>query len=715
MLRIPLPIPPHDRAIDNTGWFAMNIAFNKRGLDQVRQIFKLSSCVVPALWALQMSNTYAQDKMLPPVVVTAKPIVSQTLVPIDEARKRVGTTAGGANIVDSEQYKEGRVSTLSDALQFSPGVFVASRFGAEEARLSIRGSGLQRTFHMRGIQLLQDGVPLNLADGSADFQAVEPLSARYVEVYRGANALHYGSTTLGGAVNFVSPSGLSSPPLAGRAEAGSFGYKRAQVSSAGKTEKVDWFIAGSAFYQKGFREHSEQNTQRISGNLGWQLTDSVETRFFLNAVKTNSELPGALTKAEIHATPRKADPATVTGDQHRDFDLYRLSNKTTFQINTEQRIEVGGFYSYKSLFHPIFQVLEQDSDDYGVSARFISDQKMFGNRNQLTVGTVLLAGQLSDNRFRNVGGQSGARTAQAEQRSKNYTIFAENQHYFLPSTALITAAQAVQAKRRLEDRFLSNGDNSVDKTYRRVSPKLGLLHDLSKDVQIYSNWSGSYEPPSFGELAGGPAVTPVDAQRAKTAEIGTRGLSKQGWGNLRWDVSLYRAHVKNELLAQNDASGNPLGTRNAEETIHQGIEAGVEADFGRQWTMRANYQLNDFRFDGDRVYRDNRLAGIPRQVATGELLYKMENGVYVGPNIRVASAAYVDHANTLQAAGYGVLGFKIGQHVSNKVSWFIDARNLADKTYAGTTGVIADARGADSRQFFPGDGRSLYAGVEFKY
>jgi iron complex outermembrane receptor protein len=311
---------------------------------QVLQFAKLTGLVVPALWALQMSGACAQEKSLPPVTVTAQPVASETLLPIDAARARIGTTPGGANIVDAEQYKEGRVSTLHDALQFSPGVFIASRFGAEEARLSIRGSGLQRTFHMRGIQLLQDGVPLNLADGSADFQAVEPLSARYVEVYRGANALQFGSTTLGGAVNFVSPSGLTSPALAGRVEAGSFGYKRAQISAAGKTDTADWFIAGSEFYQDGFRRHSRQNTQRVSGNLGFQLSDAVETRFFLNAVKTDSELPGALTKAEMAADPRRADPATVTGDQHRDFDLYRLSNMTTFRISPEQRLEAGAFY-----------------------------------------------------------------------------------------------------------------------------------------------------------------------------------------------------------------------------------------------------------------------------------------------------------------------------------------------------------------------------------
>lgn len=60
----------------------------------------------------------------------------------------------------------------------------------------------------------------------------------------------------------------------------------------------------------------------------------------------------------------------------------------------------------------------------------------------------------------------------------------------------------------------------------------------------------------------------------------------------------------------------------------------------------------------------------------------------------------MDHANTLKASGYGVYKLKIGQRMN--------------KIYAATT-VIADARGAESRQISPGEGRSMYAGVELKY
>ena len=48
------------------------------------------------------------------------------------------------------------------------------------------------------------------------------------------------------------------------------------------------------------------------------------------------------------------------------------------------------------------------------------------------------------------------------------------------------------------------------------------------------------------------------------------------------------------------------------------------------------------------------------------------------------------------------------------MGFFLEGRNLSNKTYIATTGVIADANGQDSAQFLPGDGRSFYAGIEWR-
>src|SRR5262245_66001104 len=184
----------------SAAWRTCRIASGKRGMG------KRIAFIAGAVALCAASTAQAQEKQLSTIVVTPDntPDPSLTLPNLFTARKRIATVPGGANVVDGDSYREGRVSTLNDALAYSPGVFAASRFGAEEARLSIRGSGLQRTFHLRGIKLMQDGVPLNLADGSGDFQSLEPLHTRYIEVYRGANALQYGSSTLGGAINYAS-------------------------------------------------------------------------------------------------------------------------------------------------------------------------------------------------------------------------------------------------------------------------------------------------------------------------------------------------------------------------------------------------------------------------------------------------------------------------------------------------------------------------------
>lgn len=73
------------------------------------------------------------------------------------------------------------------------------------------------------------------------------------------------------------------------------------------------------------------------------MSDVVETRFFPNALKSDSELPGAARKVEMMTSPQKAHPATVAGDEHWDLDLVRLANRTTYRIGPEQRVEVGGF------------------------------------------------------------------------------------------------------------------------------------------------------------------------------------------------------------------------------------------------------------------------------------------------------------------------------------------------------------------------------------
>ncbi|MGH8620158.1 MAG: TonB-dependent receptor family protein [Burkholderiales bacterium] len=659
---------------------------------------------------LHTAQSGAVTPTLPEIRVSAERDPSITQPGIEAARERIERTPGGAGLIEAESFRGGRASTPADALGFGTGVFVQSRIpGAEESRLSIRGSGIQRTFHGRGIMVLQDGVPINQADGAFDFQAIEPLAASYIEIFRGANALEYGATTLGGAINFVAPSGYNAPAWLVRGEAGSYGYARGQLAVAGVVGAADYYVTATGSYQDGYQEQSRQKNGRFFSNVGYRINPNLETRFYFTAVNSDSELPGNLTKVQLYNNPRMANPINVAGNYHRDFNLFRVANKTTYAWGA-QRLELGAYYSYKDLWHPIFQVLDVDSNDSGAWARFISETPLAGHRNIFTAGFLPMRTSQSDNRFANIAGSPGNPTASSQQYALNLTAYAENQFYVTQQAVAVLGVQATRATRKYTDYFLANGNNSFDQRYDHVSPKLGARYEFTPTVQAFANWSQSFEPPSLGELAGGANVTPVNAQSASTIEFGTRGQLPR----LQWDAAYYYAKVKDELLSLNSPTGVPLGTVNAPRTKHQGIELGGTWALPWNTFWRAAYLWNDFRFVGNPVYGDNRLPGLPPHFLRTDLTWRGV-GYFAGPNLEWSSQRYpVDMANTLFADSYAIVGFKFGRETAKGFGWFVDARNLFDKKYAATTGVIANAGGVDSAQFNPGVGRSVYAGIEWK-
>jgi len=57
------------------------------------------------------------------------------------------------------------------------------------------------------IPVLLDGFVYGQADGFSDFESLELLATKRIEVYKGANALRFGGFTLGGAINLVTKTG----------------------------------------------------------------------------------------------------------------------------------------------------------------------------------------------------------------------------------------------------------------------------------------------------------------------------------------------------------------------------------------------------------------------------------------------------------------------------------------------------------------------------
>ncbi|GAO38400.1 putative TonB-dependent receptor [Sphingomonas changbaiensis NBRC 104936] len=648
-----------------------------------------------ALGALVAANPALADSAPPGTIVV-------TGDRLEDAQ--VATTPGGTDLVTADDYRDKAAVSLRDALAFSPGVYAQPRFG-QEVRLSIRGSGISRGFHMRGLTLLQDGIPINLADDNGDFQELDPLIFERIEVYRGVNALRFGGSTLGGAINAITPTGRTAPGVDLRVDGGSFDSIRGKLAAGFASGPGDGWLALTGDSSDGDREHARRNALRLNANFGLKLGEGVETRFYASGQSIRQELPGSLPLDIVLTRPKTG---VFRGDQQRNIDSIRLQNRTTVDVGPGA-FEFGAFLNAKKLDHPIFQVVDQKSTDYGVFARL----NLSTGPLSVLIGTTGRFGTVASRRSVNMDGRKGALTFDAGQRAETIDAYGEARYQF-GTFSVVAGAIYTHAERRQRQTVPSPALGEAD--YDQFSPKLGLLWEPREALQFYANYSRSHELPGFIELAQVASFVPLKAQTAWTAEAGARGTI----GPARFDVSIYRATLKGEMLQFNidPAAGIPAATFNAGHTLHQGIEAGLDLDLTPWARLRQVYQLNDFRFRSDPQFGDNRLPVIPKHLYRAELRIGGDT-LNVAPSLEwVPHGAWADYANTLRVGGYVLLGATAEAQIRPGLSLFVDARNLTNRKQVGDVSAVvnyAALPGSQQAIFYPVERRAIFGGLRANF
>ena len=676
------------------------------------------SCLTSAALAAPTLAVSGDDQTsVSSVIVTARPNPEDPRV-VADARKRLSETPGAVSVISQESYINRQTLALDDMLRDAPGVYAQRKWGGD-IRISIRGSGIGNANHNRGLLLAQDGVPLNEADGYGDSQVADPLNTRYAEVYRGGNALRFGGALLGGAVNMVTPTGKD----AGfanqvRIDGGSYGLLREHVALARQGDNWDAYAAATNQTAQGWRSQSQQNIQFGSLNIGRSFGQDREVRFILNGSNINQEIPGALTLAQFNANPRQTAIGNANGDQGRNQRGVRGSLRTTWRLN-DQLVFEGALYGvWKELDHPIFQVIDQESRNYGAFGRFDWDGEVGGKRADAFFGAWYRQGDLDSHFYVNNRGAKGALQSISYQNAKAMDVFGEGRLFVSDQLALVGGATWGQAERDYVSVAVpgvkSTFNLDASKTYSWISPRVGLLWQDEGGNQVFANLTRSVEPPNFSSMTPtNVGFTPVKAQKAWTGEVGARGHR----GPFTYDLTLYRSALTHEMLqyAIDNSVNIPAATFNADKTRHQGIEAALDWAVTPHWRLRQTWTYSDFRFKGDVKYGDNRLPIVPKSFYRSEVRYDDPRGWFVAPSLEwSATDQWIDYNNTQKAPGYAILNLNAGWKVTPAVSLFVDARNLTDKAYVSNT-QAAVAWTAATATLWPGDGRSVFGGVTVNF
>ncbi len=699
-----------------------------------RKLVLLSACMLGTIHLAYGADTPAESQPL---------VLEPSLVPSITSPTSPSVHTGGISSLDQEMLSQILPRTLEDIVQFSPGVSAQSRAG-DDVFLSIRGSGLQSIVFTkaRGTDLLLDGIPVNSADGNFDYSLISPLDARTVDIYRG-NTSPYGSNTLGGALNLVSATGHDLKGGRIRLDGGSFGFLRSSIAYGQVNGQQDFASRYTYQHQDGFRAYSSGNSHKLSFNLGHPWGETATNRLYFNFASVRQQVSLPVTQQVVNTDPSKAGDLNPVTDPYFDVTTVRIADKLTF-INGETVSEASLYYMYRDVdfrrpsMPPSNFLLGPgwlDATTHDVGAQFLTRHNgtLFDRKNVLSAGLRIGYMDGTERLYPNIATRKGAKFADGDLNAWNGSLWFSNDHSLNEELSLIVGAQLSYAYRQYHDNLRRGASSiSASKDYVGFSPKITLDWQFNEQSHLYASLGQSYEPPAFGDMIAIPIVPPppqriafrkLDAQQATTLEMGTHGEM----GRFRWEASIYRSWLDKEILRFDDGTqtGNQVG-RNANNTIHDGLELSLLVRLWQsetnaavrtpdQLSLRAAYTWNHYHFDGDRMFGDNKLAGIPTHTLFTELLYEHSNGIYLGVNLSGNLEKYAaDNANTYFVKDHLLLGARAGWH-GERLSIFIDARNLTDESYVAALQNGTNLNGRDAAIFFPGAGRSVYAGIEWRW
>lgn len=655
---------------------------------------------------------------------------------VEVRASRMGQTladlAGAASVVDKQDIQLGQQQlTLEESLNRVPGLFSQNRYNfAQDLRISLRGFGARANFGIRGIRVFVDGLPSTVTDGQSVIDDVDLGAIERIEVIRGPSSSLYGSAS-GGVISMYTESGTAVPYAETRLTVGEFDQQKYQLKTGGEYNKLNYFLNASYLSYEGYRQHSELRQGTFNSKFTYDIDEDSDIQFVFNAMNSPTrEDPGALTLAQTQENPKQAQPRNLASDAGEDIDQQKFGWTYNRNFGDQHHITLRNYYVWRDFeaFLPIGTHIPFVADDgvvgfdrffYGGGAQYTYSGNLFGRPHQLSMGVDVDRQEDDRQRYINNAGFMGALSFDQQEDAQSVGVYLRNIFVLTDTLQLTVGGRYDWVDFDVEDRFLANGDQSSDLNFDEFSPTVGLNWNAWRNINLFANYSTSFETPTFTELAN-PArnlnvnlggFNNVGAQTADSFEVGMRGEIND---RINLDLAYFYMTVDDEIT-----NVVTIGSRSFFEnadTDRQGVEAAAVFDVFTGVELTTAYTWSDFEFDkfaASPSFEDNNLPGVPEHQFFAEIAYNHDSGLYAAWDVVYVGQFFANNANTIRTDGYTVSNLRFGRDFEfgqTTVGPYFGINNLFNEEYFDN--VRLNAFGG--RAFEPAPDRNVYGGVSVR-
>jgi iron complex outermembrane receptor protein len=326
----------------------------------------------------------------------------------------------------------------------------------------------------------------------------------------------------------------------------------------------------------------------------------------------------------------------------------------------------------------------------------VNKQTRFPNSLPATVSTVDPYDFVTE-RFFAVPGMSLGFRPDRDNKVATTALYVENRTALVPNLNLVTALRHERIELDLTNRreVTSASPASFARSYTPTTGRLGLVWDVTPDMNLYAQYATAADPPSgvLSTASFADVRTNSELTTGRQFEVG----SKLGFWDGKGTATLAAYHITRKNIATQDPNNSALTLLVGEQTS-QGVELAV----GLQPTRRLGLQGNVTYVDAEyQNYRQGNvsLAGktpvnTPATVANLWLSYAITPALQTNVGVRRVGKVYADAANTLYWPAYTFVDLGLAYQVNRDVTLVGRVRNLTDRIYAANVNSTMAYQGA---------------------
>ncbi|HBQ6875866.1 TPA: TonB-dependent receptor [Klebsiella pneumoniae subsp. pneumoniae] len=697
------------------------------------KILSVRHVALPALLLPLIAAAQAADEQT--MVVTAAPTTVSEL-----------DTPAAVSVVNGDEMRQAapRVN-LSESLGAVPGLQVQNRQNyAQDLQLSIRGFGSRSTYGVRGLRIYVDGIPATMPDGQGQTSNIDIGSVDTIEVLRGPFSALYGNSS-GGVINVTSQTGTQPPTVEASSYYGSFGTWHYGMKATGAVGDgshagdVDYTVSTNRFTTHGYRDHSGARKNLANAQLGVRINDVSKLTLLLNSVDIKANDAGGLTADEWRDNPRQSP----RGDQYNTRKNTRQTQaglRYERQLSAQDDLSVMMYAGERETtqFQSIPRAPQLKPSHAGgvidLTRHYQGIDTRLTHRGELLVPVTLTAGldyeNMSERRkgyenFVMVNGapqygEQGALRRNERNLMWNVDPYLQTQWQLTDKLSLDAGVRYSSVWFDSNDYYITpgNGDDSGDASYHKWLPAGSLKYALTDAWNVYLSAGRGFETPTINELSyrsdnQSGLNFGLKPSTNDTVEIG----SKTRIGNGLFTAALFQTNTDNEIVVDS-SSGGRTSYKNAGKTRRQGMELGLDQQFGESWRLKAAWTWLDATYRtnvcDDASCNGNRIPGIARNMGYASFGYQPEQGWYAGSDIRYMSDIMANDENTAKAPSWTVVGLTTGYKWSYgrmDMDLFGRIDNLFDREYVGSV-IVNESNG---RYYEPAPGRNYGIGLNLAW